>query len=83
LALSRGMAAAQDLYRQGTRAVSVLVGAVRRELEAAGLREDYVELVDATSLSPLSTVTPGQPARLLVAAFVGTTRLIDNQPIGG
>jgi pantoate--beta-alanine ligase len=83
LALSRGMAAAQALYRQGTREVSVLVGAVRHELEASGLREDYVELVDATSLSPLSTVTPGQPARLLVAAFVGTTRLIDNQPIGG
>jgi pantoate--beta-alanine ligase len=83
LALSRGMAAAQALYRQGTGEVSVLVGAVRRELEASGLREDYVELVDATSLSPLSTVTPGQPARLLVAAFVGTTRLIDNQPIGG
>jgi pantoate--beta-alanine ligase len=56
---------------------------VRRELEAAGLREDYVELMDATSLTPLSAVTPGQPARLLVAAFVGTTRLIDNQPIGG
>jgi len=83
LALSRGMAAAQALHRQGTREVSVLVSAVRRELEAAGLREDYVELVDATSLRPLSTVTPGQPARLLVAAFVGTTRLIDNQPIGG
>ncbi|WNG34787.1 pantoate--beta-alanine ligase [Archangium minus] len=83
LALSRGLAAAQALYRQGTRETSALVGVVRRELEAAGLREDYVELVDATSLTPLAAVTPGQPARMLVAAFVGTTRLIDNQPIGG
>ena len=82
LALSRGMSAAQALFRSGTREAPALVGAVRRELEAAGLREDYVELVDATSLTPLSAVTPGQPARLLVAAFVGTTRLIDNQPIG-
>jgi len=83
LALSRGLAAAQALCRSGTRDTSALVGAVRRELEAAGLREDYVELVDATSLTPLPAVTPGQTARLLVAAFVGSTRLIDNQPIGG
>ncbi|MFY0529613.1 pantoate--beta-alanine ligase [Archangium gephyra] len=83
LALSRGLAAAQALCRSGTRETAALVGAVRRELEAAGLREDYVELVDATSLTPLPAVTPGQPARLLVAAFVGSTRLIDNQPIGG
>ncbi|PTL77881.1 pantoate--beta-alanine ligase [Vitiosangium sp. GDMCC 1.1324] len=83
LALSRGLAAAQALCRNGTREAPALVDAVRRELKAAELREDYVELVDATSLTPLPAVTPGKPARLLVAAFVGTTRLIDNQPIGG
>ena len=82
LSLSRGLAAAQALCRAGTRDAPPLVAAVRRELEAAGLREDYVELVDASSLTPLPAVTPGQPARLLVAAFAGTTRLIDNQPIG-
>lgn len=82
LALSRGLSAARELCRNGTRESSALVGAVRRELEAVGLREDYVELVDATSLTPLSAVTPGQSARMLVAAFAGTTRLIDNQPIG-
>ena len=83
LALSRGLAAARALCQSGTRETPALVGAVRHELEAAGLRVDYVELVDATSLTPLPAVTPGQPARLLVAAFVGSTRLIDNQPIGG
>jgi pantoate--beta-alanine ligase len=56
---------------------------VRRELEAAGLREDYVALVDAEQLRPLVTVAPGQAARLLVAAFSGTTRLIDNMPLAG
>ncbi|OJT25963.1 pantoate--beta-alanine ligase [Archangium sp. Cb G35] len=83
LSLSRGLAAAQALCRSGARDTSALVAAVRRELEAASLREDYVELVDATSLTPLPAVSPGQTARLLVAAFVGSTRLIDNQPIGG
>ena len=83
LALSRGLAAAQALLQGGTREAEALVGLVRRELEAAGLREDYVELVDATTLRPLPVVSPGQPARLLVAAFVGNTRLIDNQALAG
>ncbi len=83
LAISRGLGAAQALYRAGTSEASALTEAVRRELRAADLREDYVELVDAERLTPLSTLSPGQPARLLVAAFCGATRLIDNQPIGG
>jgi len=83
LSLSRGLKAAQALLREGTREAGALVGAVRRELEAAGLREDYVALVDAEQLRPLVTVAPGQAARLLVAAFSGTTRLIDNMPLAG
>jgi pantoate--beta-alanine ligase len=83
LSLSRGLKAAQALLREGTREAGALVGAVRRELEAAGLREDYVELVDVERLKPLASVAPGQTARLLVAAFSGTTRLIDNMPLAG
>lgn len=83
LSLSRGLRAAQALLREGTREAGALVGAVRRELEAAGLREDYVELVDAERLKPLASVAPGQSARMLVAAFSGTTRLIDNMPLDG
>ncbi|MBN1205504.1 MAG: pantoate--beta-alanine ligase [Myxococcaceae bacterium] len=83
LSLSRGLGAAQALSRAGTREAAALVEAVRRELRAADLREDYVELVDAERLTPLATLQPGQPARLLVAAFCGATRLIDNQSIGG
>jgi pantoate--beta-alanine ligase len=83
LSISRGLAAAQALYRSGVRGAVALVDAVRREIRAADLREDYVELVDAEQLTPVAEVRPGQPARLLVAAFCGTTRLIDNQPVGG
>jgi pantoate--beta-alanine ligase len=83
LALSRGIKAAQALYRGGTTSARALTDAVRRELVAANLREDYVELVDATRMTPLTEVAPGQPARLLVAAFSGTTRLIDNEGIAG
>jgi len=57
-----------------TGADSALI-ATRAHLEAAGIQIDYVALVDPTSFEPFEG--EGE-AILLVAAFVGTTRLIDN-----
>ena len=37
---------------------------------------DYLEIVDPESLDPVNDVSKG--ALVAVAAFVGTTRLIDN-----
>jgi pantoate--beta-alanine ligase len=82
LSLSRGLRTAVHLFENGVRDGRELVLAVRRELETASVREDYVELVDAASLKPISSVSGERPARLLVAAFVGATRLIDNAPLG-
>jgi pantoate--beta-alanine ligase len=42
-----------------------------------GIRLDYLALVDATTLEPVTDEFTGA-ARLLVAAYAGTTRLIDN-----
>ena len=50
-----------------------------RELAAAFDRVDYVALRDAESMS--ADVTPGRTGRLLAAAVLGTTRLIDNVPV--
>jgi pantoate--beta-alanine ligase len=83
LAIQRGLRAAQHLYRNGVAAARELVMAVRTELEAGRIREDYVELVDGESLLPVTEVPADRPARLLVAGFLGTTRLIDNASIGG
>jgi len=47
----------------------------RDSLTAAGFSVDYVELVDAGTLGAPQA---GQPRRLLAAARIGTTRLIDN-----
>jgi pantoate--beta-alanine ligase len=43
-------------------------------------RIDYVEIRDADSLRPVDRVE--RPAVILAAAFVGTTRLIDNMRLG-
>jgi pantoate--beta-alanine ligase len=42
---------------------------------------DYAVLADAESLQPIER-RGDKPARLLVAARLGTTRLIDNMPVG-
>lgn len=49
--------------------------AATASLTAAGFATDYVALVDAATLGE---PRPGQPRRLLAAARIGTTRLIDN-----
>lgn len=47
-------------------------------LEEAGFRPDYVELRDAQTLKPMPGAASDRPARLLAAAWLGNTRLIDN-----
>jgi pantoate--beta-alanine ligase len=46
-----------------------------RALEAAGFKVDYLEVRDADTLRPAA---PGRPLRVLAAAWLGKTRLIDN-----
>lgn len=81
LGLSKGLFAAQKLAAGGEEDVSKLLAAIRAELTAVNAREDYVEICDASSLKTLTTLARGVPARALVAAFMGTTRLIDNLAI--
>jgi len=52
----------------------------RKSLVEAGFsRIDYFALVDAATLEPLET--PSGDMRLIAAAAIGTTRLIDNIPV--
>ena len=61
--------------------VSDALGGVEAALiEADFAMVDYVELRDAETLEPVDTIA--RPARLLVAARIGTTRLIDNVAVG-
>jgi len=49
----------------------------RREIDLAGFALDYLEARHALTLAPIASRRDG-PIRLLVAAQIGTTRLIDN-----
>jgi pantoate--beta-alanine ligase len=72
LTLSRALFAGRDAASQGAAAV---LAAARKELDAhPAVAVDYLELRSAD----LEPAAQAGPARLLVAARVGTTRLIDN-----
>ena len=59
--------------------VAAALAQARALLEAAGFEPEYVELRDADSLAPVARLE--RPARLLAAARLGRTRLIDNVPV--
>jgi pantoate--beta-alanine ligase len=83
LVLSRAIRAAEAAVAGGERDAVRLVAAMQAEIaRAPAVRLQYAELVDAATLQPVETLAEGRPSggRYLaaVAAFVGTTRLIDN-----
>lgn len=77
VALPRALGVAARRIEQGDDAASALDQA-RATLKAAGFAIDYVELVDAATLG---APDPARAMRLLAAAKLGGTRLIDNVPV--
>jgi pantoate--beta-alanine ligase len=66
-----------QLYNDGQRNVAQLEQSMADELLKHGAdRIDYARIVDANNLASLETISG--PAVALIAAFVGSTRLIDN-----
>ena len=60
--------------------LSLIVAATDRLLDEGFNSIDYFELRDGNSLAPVRTHDPEN--RLLIAAMIGETRLIDNIAIG-
>jgi pantoate--beta-alanine ligase len=77
LVLSRALNRIQYEYDRGERNSAALI-AVGKDLmaEEPGAKLDYLEIVNRDSLEPVENVSQG--ALVAVAAWVGTTRLIDN-----
>ena len=77
LALHRSLMEIKNRFDRGERSASNLTAAGKELLwQEDGVRLDYLEIVDPSTLDPLAQLN--KPALVAVAAFVGTTRLIDN-----
>jgi pantoate--beta-alanine ligase len=60
--------------------IANLCAAAARKIEVGGFALDYFEARHAESLAPVASLADG-PVRLLVAARLGKTRLIDNMAV--
>ena len=75
VALPRALGVAARAIARGDDSDAALTDA-RATLAAAGFEIDYVALADAETLA--ENPAPDRPRRLLAAARMGATRLIDN-----
>ncbi|CAA7612966.1 pantoate--beta-alanine ligase [Magnetospirillum sp. SS-4] len=80
-ALLRALTGIADGLRSGARASDLCPRAVGELLKAGFASVDYVEVRDADTLTPAETAE--RPVRILAAARLGATRLIDNIGCGG
>jgi pantoate--beta-alanine ligase len=75
-ALAKALADAAQAIADGAAVSSALKAAKQALVDAGFLKIDYLALVDPRSLEPLSE--PQADMRLIAAAVLGSTRLIDN-----
>ncbi|CAK9887447.1 MULTISPECIES: pantoate--beta-alanine ligase [Pseudomonas] len=75
-ALYRLLSQMAAAIEQGERDYPALIANGQQQLSAAGFRPDYLEVRQALSLRP--AVPEDRDLVILVAAFLGATRLIDN-----
>jgi pantoate--beta-alanine ligase len=77
IVLHRSLEEAEKRFRAGERNSNRLISAARELISSEpNVRLDYLEMVDPESLEPVEIISG--KVLLAVAAYVGTTRLIDN-----
>lgn len=77
LALSRALTRIAHVWQNGEADPHTLLSAGREEIEKEKtVRLDYLELVNPNTLDPMQKADKG--ALVAIAAWIGTTRLIDN-----
>ena len=78
LALHRSLNRVEDEFRAGERSAARLIAAATKVFAPEPqIRLDYFEIVDPDSLDPVEQIE--HPALVAIAAYVGSTRLIDNR----
>lgn len=82
LILYRSLLQAEKYFEEGERNAARLIMTARKMFSAEpSVRLEYFEIVDPETLDPITEVA--KPALVAVAAFAGTTRLIDNLVLPG
>lgn len=82
LALYRSLTRVQTFADRGERSSTALIEAGKQVIaDGPTVKLDYFEIVDPNTLDPVPDITHG--ALVAVAAWVGTTRLIDNVVLQG
>ncbi|ART80251.1 pantoate--beta-alanine ligase [Oceanisphaera avium] len=77
--LARTMHHIAQQIREGSRDFTALINSARAQLNAHGFRTDAIDIVDATHL--LAVDEHSTAVVILMAAFLGNARLIDNQVV--
>ena len=78
--LSQALEAARSRFAGGERDCGKLIDAASQVIEASSAQIDYLECVDPLTLNPAVIAT--NDTRMVMAVFIGRTRLIDNAPLG-
>lgn len=77
LVLRRALLRMERMVAEGERQSDALIQEGRRIIQAEpGVRLDYLAIIDANTLIPVTSIESG--TLVAVAAYVGSTRLIDN-----
>jgi len=77
LVLHRSLGVVEEKFRAGEKDAARLIAIARQVFaQKPQVRLDYFEIVDPDTLDPVERIQ--QPALVAVAAYVGSTRLIDN-----
>ena len=76
LTLNNSLILAQKLYSSGIVKSAIIIESMRKLIEQTDGKVDYIEIVDSNSLQSIDKLFVG--CRVLLAVYIGKTRLIDN-----
>jgi pantoate--beta-alanine ligase len=80
ICLYESLQLAKEMVSRGQRETAPIIAAIRKHIEARpAARIDYVSIADANTLEELTAIE--RKAVVLLAVFLGKTRLIDNELI--
>ncbi|HQQ68304.1 MAG TPA: pantoate--beta-alanine ligase [Candidatus Cloacimonadota bacterium] len=79
LSLSRALRQSRQMAAAGELSTNAIIAKAAELIATSGARVDYVSIVDARDLQAQERLN--DHSRMILAAYVGKTRLIDNMPL--